>query len=423
MSWIEVSKLMRIANSVILIMSFFGLLRIFIAYFFSNVYDYKYIKFRSSHRREINNYNPSITIVIPAFNEEKSICKTIESVCKNCYQNKKIIIVNDGSVDRTSEVVQHFIDNHTDYPVTLINQPNGGKSVAINNALFNHVDTDLMMVLDADSILDKSAVKRMVEWFWNRKTLAMAMNVKMIQVPTALGLCQRFEFISSYRGKCAEHVLKTLYIVGGIGSTFRTNALKKIGGYDINTPTEDIDLTLKLLSAYGNKRYIVGYANDAFAYTQPVSKFKSLVRQRYRWKYGRFIAFVKYHHLFFNRNRGLSKTLTFLKLPNSILQELFMLIEPYVYIYLLFITIRYADWQMLLSMVCYVVVVLLLSVSSAHESIKNQCILTIIAPLNFLLSYILTIVEYSSLISSIFHIKSIINYKSNHANWNHVERM
>lgn len=78
---------------------------------------------------------------------------------------------------------------------------------------------------------------------------------------------------------------------------------------------------------------------------------------------------------------------------------------------------------MLLAMVCYVFVIIVLSVASSHESIKNQFILSIISPLNFILSYILTIVEYSSLIKSIFHIKSIINYKSNHANWNHVERM
>ncbi|WP_225363042.1 hypothetical protein, partial [Lacticaseibacillus rhamnosus] len=49
---------------------------------------------------------------------------------------------------------------------------------------------------------------------------------------------------------------------------------------------------------YGNKDNIIGYANDAVAYTQPVKKFKSLIKQRYRWKYGRFIAFVKYHNLF-----------------------------------------------------------------------------------------------------------------------------
>lgn len=423
MSWIEVSNLMKIANTVIIIMSFFGLWRIFIAYFFANVYDYNYIKFRSTHRREINNFKPSITIVIPAFNEEKSIEKTIESVCNNCYQNKKIIIVNDGSIDKTSEIVQHFIDRHHSYPITLVNQQNGGKSVAINNALFNYVDTDLMMVLDADSILDKNAVEKMVEWFWDNKTLAMAMNVKMIQIPTTMGLCQRFEFVSSYRGKCAEHVLKTLYIIGGIGSTFKTAALKRIGGYDVNTPTEDIDLTLKLLSAYGNKKFIVGYADNAIAYTQPVSRFKSLVKQRYRWKYGRFVAFVKYHHLFFNCKRKFSKMLTFIKLPNAILQEFFMLMEPYIYIYLLFIAIQYKDWQMMLSMVCYVFIVIVLSVSSSHESFKNQCILSVIAPINFFLSYILTIVEYSSLINSIVHMRSIIDYKSNHANWNHVERM
>lgn len=333
------------------------------------------------------------------------------------------MVVNDGSTDKTALLVKKFIGTHPNCPVKLINQENGGKSVAINNALFNHDDDDLTMVLDADSILKSDSIERMVKWFWNSKVLALAMNVKMIHMPTFMGLCQRYEFINAYRGKCAEHVLKKLYIIGGIGSTFRTDALKNIGGYDTNTPTEDIDLTLKLISFYGNKDYIIGYANDSIAYTQPVSRFRSLIKQRYRWKYGRFIAFVKYRHLFFNLNHKFSKMLTFVQLPTAIFQEIFMLIEPYIYIYLLFIVIYFKDWRMLLAMVSYVVVVILLAVSTSHESLKNKIVLLIIAPLNFFLSYILTIVEYISLINSLIHTKSIINYDTNHANWNHVERM
>lgn len=74
----------------------------------------------------------------------------------------------------------------------------GGKSVAINNALFNHVDTD--------SILKKDTIENMCKWFFNDNIIAMAMNVKMLNLPSFLGVAQRFEFINAYRGKCAEHV-------------------------------------------------------------------------------------------------------------------------------------------------------------------------------------------------------------------------
>lgn len=410
-------------NIFILCMSALGLLRMFITFWFANVYDYQFIKYRYAHHRRIKRFSPSISVIVPAFNEEKAIIQTLASICRSTYKKISIVVVDDGSSDNTAILVKEFIEVHPDNDIKLIQQPNSGKSVAINNALFNYDNSVLTMVLDADSLLKEDAIEKMVKWFLNPKIVALAMNVKMLTLPTFIGACQRFEFISAYRGKCAEHVLKTLYIIGGIGSTFRTDKLKNIGGYDTNTPTEDIDLTLKLLSRYGNKDSIIGYANDAVAYTQPVKKFKSLIKQRYRWKYGRFIAFVKYHNLFFNMDKKFSKMLTFFQLPLAVFQELFMLVEPFVYLYLLFVTIYFQDLGMFIAMVSYVFVVISLSVTASRESLKSKLLLLCTAPFNFFLSYILTIVEYVSLINSILHLHSIVDYNNNHANWSHVERL
>lgn len=414
-------KLMSVLNMIIIIFSTFSLFKIFIFFMAANIYDMKYILFNGRNKRKIKNYNPSVTVIVPAYNEEDCILRTLESIENSDYERKHIIVVDDGSTDSTALIVQEFIDCHDNFELMM--QKNGGKSTAINNALFNKVSSDLIMVLDADSILSRSAIKKAVKWFINPKMMALAINVKMLYLPTMVGLCQKYEFINSYRGKCAEHVLKTMYIVGGIGSTFRTDLLKDIGGYDTDTPTEDIDLTLKLIKHYGNKDYIVGFANDSIVYTQPVQKFKSLVKQRYRWKYGRFVAFVKYKSLFFNTNPKYSKLLSFYTLPIAIFQEFAMLLAPYIYIYILFIVIYYKSLELLFIMILYTVTIVFLSVMRSNTDIKHQLLIILVSPLNFLLSYILTITEYVSLINSLIHSRSIFDYKKNHANWNHVERM
>ena len=410
-------------NFFIIILSLIGLYRVFFVYFFTLIYDNRFIKFQYNFKKECVEFNPKITIVIPAFNEEKSIVRTLKSVCSNAYNNKNVVVVDDGSTDNTFALTRKFIHDNPDARVKVVRQKNGGKSVAINNALFNHVDTDLMMVLDADSILKKDAIENMCKWFLNNDIIAMAMNVKMIDVPSFLGVAQRFEFINAYRGKCAEHVLKTLYIIGGIGSTFRVKELQNVGGYDINTQTEDIDLTLKLISKFGNSQKIIGYANNAVAYTEPVSSFKSLIKQRYRWKYGRFVAFSKYKNLFFNAEKKYSKLLTFLQLPFSLVQEILMLVEPYVFVYLIFIAVYFKDWYMLGIMATFVTVVVVLSLINSKENLKSRLYLILAAPFNMFLSYILTVVEYTCLLKSFFHLRTIFNYKQNNANWEHVERL
>lgn len=417
----NIPYIMNVLNIIIIILSAFSLIRIFVFFIAANIYDTKYIWFHGHNRRRIKSFNPSVTIIVPAYNEEECILKTLESINNTNYENKHTIVVDDGSTDKTAEIVKEFIRTHSSFD--LIVQKNGGKSTAINNALFNKVSSELVMVLDADSILSESAIEKAVKWFLNPKIAALAINVKMLYLPTLVGLCQKYEFLNSYRGKCAEHVLKTMYIVGGIGSTFRTNLLKEIGGYDTDTPTEDIDLTLKLISNYGNKKYIIGYANDAVVYTQPVQKFKSLVKQRYRWKYGRFAAFVKYKSLFFNTDSKFSKLLTFYQLPVSIIQEFLMLFEPYIYLYLLFTVVYYKSFGLLMAMLGYVIMIISVSLIQSNTNFKVAFLMIIASPLNFFLSYILTITEYISLINSVIHAKSIFDYKKNHASWEHVERM
>lgn len=407
----------------ILVVSIFNLLRIGLNLVANELFDLTKNVRHKDNCYITKDYQPIISIVIPAFNEEKSIVRTLQYVLANTYAKMDIIVVDDGSTDDTSKNVAAYLQR-TGKKVKLVKQSNGGKSVAINNAVKNYARGELVMVLDADSQLAADAVTNMVRQFSDSRVLALAANVKMLKMNTVLGIAQRFEFVSAYRGKCSEDLLKTLYIIGGIGSTFRRNAMLAVGMYDTDTVTEDIDFTMKLIQTYGNKYYRIGYASDVVVHTEPVRKFRSLLKQRFRWKYGRFKAFIKYRRLFFSRDPKLSKLLSWYTLPYAMAQEFFMFIEPLLFLYIQYMIIRYLDWHSFgRIMLFFAVIILLAFVTDKHETPLERVKLFVKIPLAYFFMFSLTIVDFCSLLKSTRKVMDLVRNKEQHANWEHVERM
>ena len=189
-------------------------------------------------------FRPFVSVIIPAHNEEVCIIRTVESVLANDYARKRIIVVDDGSTDSTYSKLRHFKKGHNLPQLTIVRQKNGGKATAINNAFKNHTHgSSLVMVLDADSLLDKSAISRMVEHFRDKNVVAAAANVKVIDSLQVLTLAQRLEYVVSHRMKRALTVFNMEYIIGGVGSTFRKSMVRTCNYYDTDTITEDIDFT------------------------------------------------------------------------------------------------------------------------------------------------------------------------------------
>lgn len=414
-----------IMYSIIVIVSLANILRVGINMFAAEFEDYQKIKNKQTFSGIQQNL--SISVVIPAYNEEKSILKTLDAVVANDYPNKEIFVVDDGSSDNTAALVEEYISKkkaEENISITLIKQENQGKSVAINHAVADYATSELIMVLDADSLLEPDALSKMIAHFKNPKIIGMATNVKIIKHSSWLNIAQRFEFLTAYRGKNAEQWLKTLYIVGGVGSTFRRQVMIEAGLYDTDTITEDIDFTMKLIHKYGNKHNIIGYASDVIVHTEPVIKFHSLIKQRFRWKYGRFKAFIKYRSLFFSRDNKYSKWLTWFTLPQSLLQELFMLIEPFIFIYIQWMIFKYTDWATFIAANAFFATIVCFAVTSdQYETKKDKIKFLLLTPIAYWMMFILTIVEYISLIKSIFKIKDLLNNRDQHANWEHVERL
>ena len=139
---------------------------------------------------------PSVTIAIPAYNEERGILRTLNSLLELDYPASKlqIIVVNDGSKDNTRKVVEKFISKHSS--VMLINKPNGGKSSAVNMAL-DKAKGELFSVLDADSRVSPESLRRVVAYLSEPKTGAAITRMRIDSPKKMVEKTQRFEYIMS----------------------------------------------------------------------------------------------------------------------------------------------------------------------------------------------------------------------------------
>ena len=381
-------------------------------------------------------YNPLVSIIIPAFNEEKMIASCVTSALTQKYSNRQIIVINDGSTDNTLQILKNLTNEfkrsrllrnsfssiiQIDERFIVINQENQGKSVALNNGIA-HAKGELITVLDADSELDECFLNNMVKYFVNPKTTAIAANVRIRGAHNFIELVQMIEYMLSYQLKVSEQVLNLEYIIGGIGSTFRKSALEKVNYYSTNTITEDIDLTMKLLKEFGNKLYGFGYAFDCLVYTPAVHNFNQLVKQRYRWKFGRFKALFSYSSLMFNLERSkFSPTLSWWKLPKVFIEELFLILDPFILVWMYLTILNYQDYWALYTIFGLYFIFAINSISNHNYISSYKKMVIASAQFTYFLLYMINVVDYICLIKCIFHFKEL-TLKDGQAKWTHVDR-
>ncbi len=368
-------------------------------------------------------YTPFISVVIPAYNEEVCIIRTLESVLANDYMYKQIIIVDDGSRDKTYNRVRYYIRKHNIGIVKLVHQSNKGKAAAINNGIMKHALGSLIMVLDADSLLHPQAIGKMVEYFRDPKVVAAATNVKVIDGRSVLNAAQRLEYVISHRMKRALTTMNMEYIVGGVGSTFRRNVVEKCDYYDTDTMTEDIDFTMKIIARQGNRDSRVVFAADVLAYTEGVTRFKSLIRQRFRWKYGRMQTFVKNREIFFSRDAKHTKQLSWLYLPFVVFSEFELLLDPLLTIFVLYYSFVSRGIGGFLSAYIFVLLFSMINIISENtESSRSKLRLALLTPFSYGLLMIMSFVDFVALIKSLARLPELFAGQISVGHWEHVER-
>lgn len=354
-------------------------------------------------------FRPTITVIVPMHNEGVLAGQTLDHLLAMDYAPMQIIVVDDGSTDDTPQRIAEWkLRNDPDNRIEAHTIENGGKAHALNTAIQLWATGELIMCLDGDSILEPDAVAKSVAYFYDPQVVATASNVNIKPNGTLLGLIQRFEYLICHQMKKAHSAYNVEYIIGGIGSTFRRSTLDEVGLYDTNTMTEDIDLTMKILAKGGNKKQHVRFAHDSIAYTEAVPSFPSLVKQRYRWKYGRMQTFYKNWRMFFSRDEIYSKGLTWFFLPFAFWQDLAYFLEPMIVTFILGVAIYFRSPETLVPAVTIISVFVVLNVlGTTHLSKKDKLLGVALAPLMYAFFYVLSVVEYAALIRSVVKVPGL----------------
>jgi cellulose synthase/poly-beta-1,6-N-acetylglucosamine synthase-like glycosyltransferase len=380
--------------------------------------------FNAELNQPSSSYRPLVNVIIPAFNEDKVIVRSIKSVLSSDYPRYRLIIVDDGSTDSTYKRVRNFIDQTgLKDKVKLVYQQNAGKGHALNNAINNHTKSGLVMVLDADSGIAKDAISKGVKYFEDSTVMAVCANIKVMPDKRLMGLIQEFEYIISNRIRKSYNVINSEYVIGGVGSMFRRSVLRKVGFYDTDTITEDLDLTFKIIKL-GNKKNRITYGADINAYTEGVMTFRALIKQRFRWKFGRYQAYLKHRSLFFNTDKKYDRRLTVFMLPYTLFMDLLFFFEPFVFLFFLGLAVFFSGDFVFLN--AYILITTYvgwhLIVDSTIER-KRKLTLLLMAPVIYFMLFIASIVEYFALVDSLIKLPTIKHsIAEGKGVWTHVER-
>jgi poly-beta-1,6-N-acetyl-D-glucosamine synthase len=276
-----------------------------------------------------SNFNPKVSVIIPAWNEEVGILKTIKSVLSNDYENIEVVVVNDGSTDGSDRIIKDFIKylKFNKIPrydcITYIYKENGGKGHALNTGI-ERATGDIILTMDADSAIESDGIGNLVKYYADPEIMAVVGNVKVANNNTIVGLLQQLEYYFGFYFKRAYSMLGSEYIFGGACASFRKEVFEKLGLFDVTNKTEDIEMSMR--TRYAGMKCT--YAEDVITYTEGASNILGLISQRVRWKKGRFDTFWQYKSMFFSTSDNHSTPLSFFILPLAMMSEAQLLIEP-----------------------------------------------------------------------------------------------
>ncbi|MBS0482501.1 MAG: glycosyltransferase [Proteobacteria bacterium] len=263
---------------------------------------------------------PSVSVIIPAYNEEKVIVSSIARVLASDYPGIELIVADDGSADQTSALVaQHY---GTDARVTLLTLANGGKASALNRSL-KQARGDVVIALDADTQFLPDTISKLVRWFADPAIGAVAGNARVGNRTNLVTKWQAIEYVTAQNvERRALDSLGAITVVPGAVGAWRRAALDAVGGYPEDTLAEDQDLTI----AIQRKGWKVAYDVEAIALTEAPATFRALAKQRYRWSFGTLQCLWKHRAVLrLGRPRGLA----WFGMPQAwLFQILFAAISP-----------------------------------------------------------------------------------------------
>lgn len=224
---------------------------------------------------------PAVTIIVPCWNEEHTIEKTVHSLFELNYPKDKlnIFLVDDGSTDGTLSVLNKFKDYAN---VKVFHKENGGKHTALNLGLEN-LQNEFISCLDADSVADPESLVRMMSYFEKDPSImAVAPSIIVNNPKTILQKAQKAEYYMAVYIKKMLGFMGAIHVTPGPLTVFRRKVFTDLGPYRHAHNTEDMEIAYRMQK----NGYKIEQCNDAYVYTNTPKTVIKLYKQRVRWIYG-----------------------------------------------------------------------------------------------------------------------------------------
>ena len=247
---------------------------------------------------KLANY-PAVTVVVPCWNEERTVYRTVQSLLRLNYPKDKlqIFLIDDGSTDSTLTILNKF----NQYPnVQIFRKENGGKYTALNLGLA-HLETEFFGCLDADTLVDPESLSRIMSYFEGDPTvMAIAPSVTVYNPKNFLQNAQKVEYFMGVYFKKMLGFLGAINVTPGPLTIFRRKVFEDLGPYRHGHNTEDMEIAYRMQK----NRYRIEHCNDAYVYTATPSSIGKLYRQRLRWIYGFINNTLDYRDVLFRKKYG-----------------------------------------------------------------------------------------------------------------------
>lgn len=258
----------------------------------------KKIKDEESHKIS---RNPTVTIAVPCWNEEKTLAGTLDSLLELDYPKDKlsIIVVDDGSKDNTLSIAKAYEEKHG-LQIKVITKENGGKHTAVNLAL-QESDSEMFGCLDADSFVSPKSLSIIMGYFENNpKAMAVTPCIHVLNPKTFIQRMQAVEYLMGVFLRKSFGQLDAIQVTPGPFSIFRREVFSNLGGYRKAHNTEDFEITLRMHKAH----YKIMNSHKALVYTVGPATVKGFFNQRLRWARGFLENSLDYKELFFKKKYG-----------------------------------------------------------------------------------------------------------------------
>lgn len=326
-----------------------------------------------------SDFAPPVSLLVPAYNEEETIAKSVKSFLQIEYPEYEVVVINDGSKDKTLEVLKkefdlYIIDRKYRKVIQtkeikaiyyskkysnliVIDKENGGKSDALNAGI-NVCTYPYVCSLDADSILERDSIAKVMQPFFddpenvvattgivrivNGCTLDGFGNIKELKLPkSSVARFQIIEYLRAFLGaRKGLSMIGSLVIASGAFAAFNKNALIKVGGFSHRTVGEDMEIVVRLRRNSYKEGGLgrVEFVPDPIVWTQCPENLKDLSKQRRRWQRGLCQVLFLHKTLLFNPKYGI---LGLFAMPYQLIFELlgpFIEFLGYIFIPLSYIT-------------------------------------------------------------------------------------